>query len=104
MTALTAVRMSFHIYQGMPTTQHLPWAIVAVLVYMRFGRVWPMILAHIAWDVTLAIAAQGWLIDNGTYLVFGLLYGGLSAAGLIRLRRHRSPTLEPTPPSDQVPA
>lgn len=46
------VRVSYHLYQG---PVGVVWVLVIgltfTLIYLRLGRLWPLVLAHILWDI-----------------------------------------------------
>lgn len=80
-------RMAYHLYQGAAAWSHLPWAVVAILLYMRWGRVWPQILAHAFYDLTLVLAQHHrisqlseMLLHNGAVVLL------ISAGALVTLR------------------
>lgn len=52
---VTAMRMSYHLHYGPWALALLPWALLTAVVYLRLGQVWPLILAHAAYNVTLAM-------------------------------------------------
>lgn len=49
--ASVAVRTVYHFYQGpLGVISILPFGIVLTLCYLRWGRLWPLIVAHVAGD------------------------------------------------------
>lgn len=54
--ASTALRLSYHLYQGAPSLEIIPVGLLFAAWYARTGRLWPVVLAHAAFD---AIALLG---------------------------------------------
>ena len=48
--ASTALRLSYHLYQGAPSLQIIPVGLLFAAWYARTGRLWPVVLAHAAFD------------------------------------------------------
>ncbi|MGY4514939.1 membrane protease YdiL (CAAX protease family) [Lysobacter sp. HA18] len=46
----TALRLSYHLYQGAPALQIIPVGLLFAGWYARTGRLWPVVLAHAAFD------------------------------------------------------
>lgn len=61
---LVAMRMSYHLYYEAWAFAHLPWAIVITALYLKFGVVWPLILAHAGFNTVQALGRYG-LIEAG---------------------------------------
>lgn len=49
--ASTALRLSYHLYQGAPSIAVIPIGLLFAAWYVRTGRLWPLVLAHAAFDV-----------------------------------------------------
>lgn len=64
------VRVSYHLYYGAAVIAFIVWAAVSVILYRRFRRLWPFIVVHILWDVTVGLAA---IFNTSVLLVAGLL-------------------------------
>jgi membrane protease YdiL (CAAX protease family) len=46
-----AIRVAYHLYQGLAALPfHLTYGLVQALVYVRCGRLWPLILSHVLLD------------------------------------------------------
>lgn len=56
---LVALRMSYHVHYGVWALSLLPWAATAAWLYLRFGRVWPLIFQHAGYDIVLALRDAG---------------------------------------------
>lgn len=67
---LVLLRTSYHICYGLTVIALLGWAYLSVVFYRRYRRLWPLIVAHAAYD-TLSITAA--------------LSGSLPVAGLVVL-------------------
>ncbi|WP_163511803.1 CPBP family intramembrane glutamic endopeptidase [Fodinicola acaciae] len=67
---LVALRASYHVYYGLTVVALLGWAYLSVVFYRRYRRLWPLIIAHAAYD-TLSITAA--------------LSGSLAVAGVVVL-------------------
>ncbi|MDH6128808.1 CPBP family glutamic-type intramembrane protease [Kitasatospora sp. GP82] len=52
---LTAARLSYHLEYGLAAVPLVPWAVICVLLYLRSRAVLPLMLAHAAFDVVLAV-------------------------------------------------
>jgi membrane protease YdiL (CAAX protease family) len=48
------VRISYHVYYGWGVLPILAWALMSVIVYRRYRRLWPFIVVHALWDATIA--------------------------------------------------
>jgi len=48
--ASTALRLSYHLYQGAPSLMIIPVGLLFAAWYARTGRLWPVVLAHAAFD------------------------------------------------------
>ncbi|GAB1596743.1 CPBP family intramembrane glutamic endopeptidase [Lysobacter claricitrinus] len=46
----TALRLSYHLYQGAPAVMIIPVGLLFAGWYARTGRLWPVVLAHAAFD------------------------------------------------------
>lgn len=62
---LVALRMSYHVHYGVWALSLLPWAAAAAWLYLRFGRVWPLIFQHAGYDIVLALHDAG-IISRAT--------------------------------------
>lgn len=51
--ALVVIRISYHLDQGPPAIAHLPWAVATVVLYVRWRRLLPIVIAHFATDLVL---------------------------------------------------
>lgn len=56
---LVALRMSYHVHYGVWALSLVPWAAAVAWLYLRFGRVWPLILQHAGYDIVLALRDAG---------------------------------------------
>ena len=57
--ASTALRLAYHLYQGTPAVAIIPLGLLFALWFARTGRLWPVILAHAAFDVIGLAATSG---------------------------------------------
>ena len=59
--ASVAIRTVYHFYQGpLGVISILPFGIVLTFCYLRWGRLWPLIVAHVAGDyIPLILYSQG---------------------------------------------
>jgi uncharacterized protein len=59
--ASVAIRTIYHFYQGpLGAISILPFGIVLTLCYLRWGRLWPLIVAHVAGDyIPLMLYSRG---------------------------------------------
>jgi len=100
---LVLIRVSYHLYYGPPAFALAPWAIATVALYLWMRRVWPIIIAHFAWDflvgITNPLHVAGW---QKYAIVVGVpvAIGGLLIA--VAHRRHR-PTTTALPGADPEP-
>ncbi len=100
---LVVIRVSYHLYYGPPAFALAPWAIATVALYLWMRRVWPIIIAHFAWDflvgITNPLHVAGWQKDA---IVVGVpvAIGGLLIA--VAHRGHR-PTITALPGADPEP-
>lgn len=53
--ASTALRLSYHLYQGTPSVLIIPVGLLFAAWYARTGRLWPVVIAHATFDA-LALA------------------------------------------------
>lgn len=99
---LVAARMGYHLYYGWGALQLLPWAIAMVFVYWRFRATWPLIVAHIVYDVAVA-AAQDWHLFPIDVFVYTLTGVGVALVivGALGRRRTTAPrrAANPNPPT-----
>lgn len=58
-TLLVVLRLSYHVHYGVWALALLPWAAAAAWLYLRFGRVWPLVLQHATYDIVLALRDAG---------------------------------------------
>ena len=58
-TASVALRALCHIYQGSAIVYMLVFGIVLAWWYARYGRLWPLIIAHVVFDFFPLLAYQG---------------------------------------------
>ncbi|RZS80066.1 hypothetical protein EV189_3546 [Motilibacter rhizosphaerae] len=93
---LVLVRLSFHVYYGLPVLGLLPWAVTAFVLVWRTGRVLPLVVAHSAWDL-LSLGAHWSLLVRAVFelLVLAVLVLALGR-GTLRLVRRRRPQAEDT--------
>ena len=49
------VRISYHVYYGWGVLPFIIWALVSVLVYRRYRRLWPFVIVHALWDLGLSL-------------------------------------------------
>ncbi len=47
------VRVSYHVYYGWGVLPIIAWATVSVLIYRRYRRLLPFVIAHFLWDTTV---------------------------------------------------
>jgi len=100
---LVLIRVGYHLYYGPPAFALAPWAIATVALYLWMRRLWPIIIAHFAWDFLVGIAnplhVAGW---QKYAIVVGVpvAIGGLLIA--VAHRRHR-PTTAVLPGADPEP-
>jgi hypothetical protein len=52
---LVALRLSYHLEYGIAALALLPWALLSAIVYLRTRALVPLVLAHITYDVLLAV-------------------------------------------------
>lgn len=50
-----ALRLAYHLYQGVWSLSHILWAAAAIVLYLWSGRVWPQIIAHALYDVVAVL-------------------------------------------------
>jgi membrane protease YdiL (CAAX protease family) len=86
--ALVGLRASYHIYYGISVISLLGWAYVSVLFYRRYRRLWPLIIAHAAYDTMSITTALAGSTAVAVMVVLGYLLLPLPALGalLTRLR------------------
>lgn len=87
-TVLVAARMAYHLYQGVYSLTHLPWALATVLLYITYRAVWPIIIAHAGYNSALILHDHGQLTEQGLYIAMLLAPVVIIAAGMVR--RHRA--------------
>lgn len=96
----TLIRISFHIYYGIPFALGMSvWAVSLVVLYQLTGRIWPMFMAHAAWDAQQALGdaagqfpdVQGFSVVRDV-LLLGIYFVALLAAFAVftTLVTHRS--------------
>ena len=56
--ALTALRLSYHVYYGVRAVALLPWAFISVVFYRRYRVLWPLIAGHATWDTYVFLSAE----------------------------------------------
>ncbi len=84
--ALTALRLSYHVYYGVTTVVLLPWAFVSVVFYRRYRVLWPLIVAHATWDTYAILSSDStaaWLTGLAIILL------AVTAAAVLALLRWR---------------
>lgn len=77
---LVAARMAYHLYYGTFAFALVPWALVAALLYIRWGQVWPLIIEHAFYNSTLAFFHNG---SISRLTMFGILHGAAAVAIVI---------------------
>ena len=88
---LLALRAPFHLYYGWGFLMVVGWVPLAWWVYTTTGNIWPMILAHSAYDVVLVL---GELTGNNAVaaaVTATATLAGLAAATATYLRRRPRP-------------
>lgn len=97
---LVVIRVSYHLYYGPPAFALAPWAIATVALYLWMRRLWPIIIAHFAWDflvgITNPLHVAGWQKDA---IVVGV---PVAIGGLLIAVAHRGHRRQPRP-SDPEP-
>lgn len=83
---LVSLRMPYHLYHGEWILTLLPWALVTVLIYIRWGRVWPLILQHTFYNTMLALSDVGYFSQRTLIVTLVAAGLGCTAAGLWRMR------------------
>lgn len=90
---LVSLRMAFHLYYGWWALTLLPWAVVASAAYLRWGRVWPLVFQHTAYNMALA-AIRADLVDReATLATLSLTAGFCVILGWLLISRHRTSRL-----------
>ncbi|WP_435113449.1 CPBP family glutamic-type intramembrane protease [Nocardiopsis synnemataformans] len=59
-TAAVLAKVAYHLAYGLPVLALVPAALVIVLLYHRTGRLWPVILAHAAYNLCFSALVIGW--------------------------------------------
>lgn len=92
---LVVLRIGYHLYQGAWAWSHVPWAVVAVLLYLWSGRVWPQIVAHAFYDTTLALNDHHVLSQLPELVLLHAVAVALVALGTVMLFRGRHKKARP---------
>ncbi len=90
---LVVARMSFHLYYGLTAIVLLPWAIVSVIYYRRYRRLWPLIVGHAAWDVYAIGSSASEVAELAGLAVIALITIVAVAVAIVRWRRVRTTPL-----------
>ncbi|GAA1701999.1 hypothetical protein GCM10009765_59400 [Fodinicola feengrottensis] len=99
--ALVVLRGSYHIYYGISVVSLLGWAYLSVLFYRRYRRLWPLILAHAAYDtasITTALAAS---TQIAVMVILGYLLLPMVALGTL-INQLRARWGQPHPSTDII--
>lgn len=78
---LVALRMSYHVHYGVWALSLVPWAAAAAWLYLRYGRVWPLVLQHAGYDIVLALREAGTISQATQNTLFVVSTALLVAAG-----------------------
>lgn len=74
---LAVVRISFHIYYGLPVVGLIPWAVLAVLFFRYTQSVWPLVLAHSLLNLAQGAARFGGDVGTLMWVMWVLLLLGV---------------------------
>lgn len=74
---LTVLRLSFHIYYGVPAAGLLVWAVLAVYFFRYTQAVWPLVLSHSMLDLCQGAARFGGDAGALVWFVWVLVVAGL---------------------------
>lgn len=76
---LAVLRLSFHIYYGVPAVGLLLWAVLAVFFFRYTQAVWPLVLSHSMLDLCQGAARFGGDAGALVWFVWVLVVAGLFA-------------------------
>lgn len=76
---LAVLRLSFHIYYGVPAAGLLLWAVLAVFFFRYTQAVWPLVLSHSMLDLCQGAARFGGDAGELVWFVWVLVVVGLFA-------------------------
>lgn len=85
-------RISYHLYYGWGVLPFAVWALVSIVIYRRYRRLWPFILVHFLWD--LGVSLTPWF--SGVPILLEFLILAPATLVFFLLWRDRLP-LRPSP-------
>lgn len=86
---LVILRMAYHLYYEQSALMLVPWAVVTALLYLRIGRVWPLIIAHAAYNTLLAFNDHDLLAHPATLTILGVVAVGALLRVTTTWKAHR---------------
>ncbi|NLE58288.1 MAG: hypothetical protein GX616_08005 [Planctomycetes bacterium] len=57
---LVFLRTAHHLHCEVSALALVPWAVTSALVYLWFSQLWPLVIAHAAYNVSLVLTDHGW--------------------------------------------
>lgn len=90
---LACLRLAYHLYYGPSTLTLVLWAVAVPIVYLKVGKVWPLILCHLAYDLWVNVTIPGWS-PTAYYLPLAAITAAALAVWLTRRHSTARRTME----------